>query len=229
MFSNVRLVAAIAFALSGSYALADDDTKPSDPNPPANVKIDVARGDRWTYEYRDDLTDELKTITQYAVTDATDSEIDTRARVTNATTNSESHSVQVFDPHWRLKDSGVATYRPGLEHVGIPADMQVGKAWSYTFEMSRINPPGNFKFAGKGKVDSWERVSVRNGLSFDAFKIEYTQSAIPVINNRKLEEHVVQWYAPSVNRWVKMIYESRQNGKLLEATSMTLRDYQRHD
>jgi hypothetical protein len=68
MSSIARLAVAVAFALSGGCAaFADDDAKPSDPNPPASVKIEVSRGDRWTYELRDDITDELKTILDVAV------------------------------------------------------------------------------------------------------------------------------------------------------------------
>lgn len=230
MSSIARLTMAAAFAVFGGWAaLADDDAKPSDPNPPASIKIEVARGDRWTYEVRDDITDELKTILDFAVTDVTDSEIDTRVRYTNAATNAETNGVQVFDPHWRLKDNGAATYRPALEDGDIPADIQVGKAWSYSFEMSRINPPGNFRFAGKAKVESWERVTVGNGLAYDAFKIVFTSAVTPVVNNRKWEERIELWYAPAANRYVKQIYESRQNGKLVEATIQTLRDYHRRD
>ena len=88
MSSIARLAMAAVFAVvGGCAALAADDTKPNDPNPPANPKIEVSRGDRWTYELRDDITDELKTILDVAVTDVTDSEIDTRVRFTNASTN----------------------------------------------------------------------------------------------------------------------------------------------
>ena len=230
MSKLARLAMAVAFAVAGGCAaFADDDTKPSDPNPPVNPKIEVSRGDRWTYELRDDITDELKTILDFAVTDVTDSEIDTRVRFTNAMTNAETNGVQVFDPRWRLKDNGVATYRPALEHGGIPADIQVGKTWPYSYEMSRINPPANFKFVGKAKVESWERVAVGNGLAYDAFKIVFNSAVTPVVNNRKFEEHVELWYAPAANRYVKQIYESRQNGKLVEATVQTLRDYRRRD
>jgi hypothetical protein len=230
MSQFTRLAIAAVFVLvGGCAAFADDDAKPSDPNPPVNPKIEVSRGDRWTYELRDDITDELKTILDFAVTDATDSEIDTRVRYTNAATSVETNGVQVFDSHWRLKDNGVATYRPALENGGIPADIQVGKTWTYSFEMSRISPPANFKFAGKAKVESWERVAVGNGLAYDAFKIVYNAAVTPVVNNRKWEERVELWFAPAANRYVKLNYESRQNGKLVEATSQTLRDYRRRD
>jgi hypothetical protein len=223
-----RLACAVFFSVAGGCAaFADDDPKPSDPNPPATTKIEVARGDRWTYEVRDDITDELKSILDFAVTDVADSEIDTRARFTNVATNAESASVQVFDQNWRLKDNGGAIFKPAEDETGIPADVQLGKAWTYGFEMSRISPAAHFKFVGKAKVYAWERVTVANGLAFDAFKIVYNSAVTPVVNNRKWEVHVELWFAPAANRYVKRRYESRQNGKLVEASIETLRDYQR--
>jgi hypothetical protein len=66
-------------------------------------------------------------------------------------------------------------------------------------------------------------------LAYDAFKIEFNTAATPVVNNRKFEEHILQWYAPAANRYVKFVYESRQNGKLLESSVQTLRDYRRRE
>ena len=92
---------------------------------------------------------------------------------------------------------------------------------------TRLSPAAHFKFAGKAKVEFWERVAVGNGLSYDAFKIVFNSAVTPVVNNRKFETHVELWYAPAANRYVKRRYESRQSGKLVEATVETLRDYQR--
>ena len=247
-----RMAFAAALVIAGGAAWAEDATPPKEaapakeaapqdaapakdaakdvaPAPPVNPKIDVARGDRWTYEVRDDITDELKTILDFAVTDVTDAEIDTRARFTNAVTNAETTAVQVFDPRWRLKDNGVNVWRPALEETGIPADIKVGKTWSYSYDSSRVNPPAHFRFAGKAKVLSYEHVAVANGLAFDAFKIVYDFAVTPVVNNRKFEMHVELWYAPEANRYVKRLYESRQNRKLLEASLETLRDYRHRE
>jgi hypothetical protein len=222
--ASAALVVSMAFA-----AGAEDAPKPSDSAPPTSVKVEVARGDRWTYEIHDDITDELRSIADFAVTDATNTEIDTRVRFTNATTNAESTSVQVFDANWRLKDNGVLIYRPALDDTGIPADIQIGKTWTYNYEMSRINPPSHFKFIGKAKVEAWERVALLNGLSYEAFKIDFNETVTPVVNNRKWETHVVLWYAPAANRYVKRVYELRQNGKLSESMVETLRNYSRRD
>ena len=227
-FGRMAMVAVFAFA-GGCAAFAADDTKPNDPTPPANPKIEVARGDRWIYEVRDDITNEIKTINDIAVTDVSDSEIDTRVRFINAATNAETHSVQVYDHDWRLKDNGVFINRPGIEETSIPTEIQVGKTWSYGYEMSRITPPARIKYAGKAKVESWERIASTNGVSYDAFKIVYNSAQTPIVNNRKYETHVELWYAPAINRFVKRVFESRQNGKLSEATVETLRDYRRRE
>ena len=44
-------------------------------------------------------------------------------------------------------------------------------------------------------------------------------------NKHKHETHTVMWYAPSANRLVKRIDEVRDNGKLLDASEQTLREY----
>jgi hypothetical protein len=89
------LCAATLFSLDVS-ARASDDPKPADGPPPASVKVDVARGDQWIYEQRDGLTDELKFVVSYVVTDVSDSEIDSRVRFKNPTANTENTSLQTW-------------------------------------------------------------------------------------------------------------------------------------
>ena len=230
MSRRVKLAMVVLFlAAGGCTAVAADDTKPTDPNPPTTIKIDVARGDRWTYEVRDGLTDELRHVFEYAVTDVSDSEIDARLRILNPVTNAETVSLVVFDRNWRRKETAAERFRPADEETGVPSDIQVGKTWQYNFEMSRNNLPSRVKFDGKAKVESWERIDLGNGLAFDAFKITYDASITPVVNNRKWQQRFEQWYAPAVQRYVRLSFESRLNGKLVESTAETLRDYQRRE
>jgi hypothetical protein len=225
-----RLAAAVLFAFaSGCAALADDAAMPNDPNPPVNPKVDVARGDQWTYELRDDISGELKLVVNLAVTDVADSEISARVRYTNVATNGEANAVQVFDRNWRQKDNGLTICRPACPGTGIPDNIAVGQTWAFSFESSKINAPATLMFAGEAKVASWERVTVANGLAFDAFKLVFDSAVTPVVNNQKVEQHDELWYAPAANRYVKRRYETRLNGKLVEATLETLRDYRRRE
>ena len=104
--------------------------------------------------------------------------------------------------------------------------MAVNKSWSYTRKATRLSPPADVKFTGSGKVAAWEEVTLPNGASYDAYRIEFTEAATPVVNNRKLEYKTVEWYAPSVNSYVKRTWEARQNGKLVDETVELLTIYE---
>jgi hypothetical protein len=97
--------------------------------------------------------------------------------------------------------------------------------WSFKFEALRKGSAQTEQYAGVGKVEAWERVTLPNGAAYDAFKIDVTDNRQSGLASRKRESHVVMWFAPAVNRLVKMIDESRDNGKLRHATEQTLRDY----
>jgi hypothetical protein len=80
-----------------------------------------------------------------------------------------------------------------------------------------------------------------SGQSFDAYKIEFHEatsrnagSQIEIVTeatpaNLNVQSSVVEWYAPSVNRYVKRTFEYRQKGKLLTAESETLTKYARRE
>jgi hypothetical protein len=91
--------------------------------------------------------------------------------------------------------------------------------------MSRADPPSDFKYSGDGNVLGWERVTLRSGLAYDAFKIEFKEAMSPLVNGKKTESLVTEWYAPLVNRYVKRLYETRQNSKLLDSGLEYLFDY----
>jgi hypothetical protein len=46
---------------------------------------------------------------------------------------------------------------------------------------------------------------------------------------RKTDTTVVEWYAPSVNRYVKRTYDSRQNGKAFDSYQEVLTNYSRRE
>ena len=103
--------------------------------------------------------------------------------------------------------------------------MAVGKSWTYTRVNSRVTRPQDFKFIGTGKVAAWERITLPSGAAYDAYRIDFTETQTPVANNRKFEHTVVEWFAPSVNRFVQQTWEARQNGKLSDKTLQFLTEY----
>jgi hypothetical protein len=206
-------------------AFADDPPKPASGPEPISVVVSVKAGDSWGYEFRDGITNDLISTVQVTVTQVAEGEIDVRNRVAKVKTNDENSTLIVFDRNWRLKDNGKFKYTPFSDDTGIPDGLAVGKSWTYTRVNSRLTRPQDFKFIGTGKVTAWERITLPSGAVYDAYRIDFTETQTPVVNNRKLEQTVVEWFAPSVNRFVQLTWEARQNGKLSDKTLQFLTEY----
>jgi len=70
-----------------------------------------------------------------------------------------------------------------------------------------------------------ERVDLPNGRTVDALKIEFFER--PSAMRYRFELHVVEWFAPEINRYVRREIESRLAGEVTESTTETLQDYVR--
>ena len=206
-------------------AFADDAPKPASGPEPTSVVVSVKAGDSWDYEFRDGITNDLISTVHVTVTQVAEGEIDVRNRVTKVKTKDENSTLIVFDRNWRLKDNGKFKYTPFNDATGIPDGLAAGKSWTYTKVNSRLTPPQDFKFTGTGKVAAWERITLPSGAAYDAYRIDFTETQTPVVNNRKIEQTVVEWFAPSVNRMVQRTWEARQNGKLADKTLQFLTEY----
>jgi hypothetical protein len=164
----------------------------------------------------------LATVTEIA----SSGEISVRNRVTDAKTQQGSTALITYDRNWRLKEDAAWRNAPPNETTGVPDGLALNKTWNYARKAKRLSPPLEVKFAGSGKVAAWEQVTLPDGASYDAYRIEFTEAVTPVVNNRKFEYRLVEWYAPSVNHFVKRTYESRQNGKLTDQSVELLTSYE---
>ena len=208
---------ALFFLFFCAPAFADDAAKPASSPPPSEVVVHVNPGDTWEFELRDGLTDQLKSTVHQTVTEiAPSGEISLRNRINAAKTQQESTGLITYDRNWRLKEDAAWRNAPPNETTGIPDGLALNKTWNYTRKATRLSPPADFKFAGTGKVVAWEQVTLPDGASYDAYRIEFSEAVTPVVNNRKFEFKFVEWYAPSVNHFVKRAFESRQSGKLID-------------
>jgi hypothetical protein len=211
---------AAALSLVSTAAFAEDSAPAAPDNPP----IKVAVGDSWTYELRDQVTGDATGTIAFEVTKISDAGIETRETVTKKGSDVKSSATEVFDARWRLKDNGKVTFRPYSANTGVPDEIKVGKSWTFKYQAVRKEAPGLRNFAGEGKVESFERLKLPSGASFDAFKID-VKFATTLPNKHKIETHSVMWYAPAANRLVKRTDEVRDNGKVKDATEQTLREY----
>jgi hypothetical protein len=232
--------ATFVLCLGVAHAEAETQTKvesAKDPTPPVIKSVDVKRGDQWGYEYRDELTDETKYTISYVVSDLTDNEIDVRVKSRGA--NGENTTLEIYDRRWRKTEGPRFKFKDNLASTGVPDDPKVGKDWSYDYETHLVDSLAFTKWAGHGEVVAWENVTLPSGKSFDAYKIEFHEATTPhaanqiqivsaaTPSNRRTEVTITEWYAPSVNRYVKRSIETRENGKIMDSTSEVLVSYSR--
>jgi hypothetical protein len=238
---KIAFPALLVISACAAHAQAQTQPDAASTAPPAVKSIDVKKGDQWTYEYRDELTGEIKYTVSYVVSDLTDDEIDVRFKSKATSSNAEITVLETYDRWWRKTEAPKYTFKKSLESTGIPDNLTVGKEWSYDYEAHSVDSPVNFKWAGHGEVVAWEKVTLPSGKAFDAYKIEYHEATTHAASNqiqivsaatpgeRKSETTIVEWYAPSVNRFVKRSYESRQNGKMMDSGSEVLTAYSRRE
>ena len=81
------------------------------------------------------------------------------------------------------------------------------------------------RWIGHGEALGTERVDLPNGRTVDALKIEFFER--PSVARYRFEMHVVEWFAPEINRYVRREIETRQAGEITESTTEILQDYVR--
>jgi hypothetical protein len=183
---------------------------------------DLQLGDHWTYEFRDDITGEIKSTITNTVTDISGSEVSTR--IAQLGTPNSGH--QTFDRFWNMTNSGIWRYTPN-DGTGIRPPLAVAKTWSFKSSDFNSTAGVGWKRSGTAKVVAQESVTTRAG-TFDTFKIE-TSFQIQNVNDPTKKMQVVQqtWYAPAINHWVKRSLTSRAEGRVREKNTVELVEYGR--
>jgi hypothetical protein len=183
---------------------------------------DTQLGDHWTYEFRDDISGDVKSVLTNTVTDLTDSQIG--VRITRA--GNANSGYQTFDRSWNLINSGVSRYAPN-DGTGIRAPLAVGKTWS--FKSNAINGTSGFsgRRSGTSKVTAQENITTPAG-TFDTFRIE-TSIQIQNANDATDKAQVVlqTWYAPAIDHWVKRSFLLRSDSRVREKNTVELVEYGR--
>jgi hypothetical protein len=191
-------------------------------SPAQETMEDVQIGDHWTYEFRDDISGDVKYILTHTVTDLTDSQIG--IRITRAGNGNSGY--QTFDRSWNLINNGVVRYAPN-DGTGIRAPLAVGKTWS--FKSTDINSTSGFsgRRSGTSKVTMQQSITTPAG-TFDTFKIE-TSLQVQNANNPtdKAQVAIETWYAPAIDHWVKHSFVSRSNSRVREKNTVELIEYGR--
>jgi hypothetical protein len=220
-------VATFGLLLSTSVLLAQTPSPTPAPAtteaPPLQEKMeDPQVGDHWTYEFRDNISGDVKSTFTHTVTDVSSSEIGIRIN-TLGTSNT---GYQTFDPSWNLTVSGVWRYSPN-DGTGIRAPLAAGKTWS--FKSNDLNSTAGYsgKRSGTSKVIAQESVTTPAG-TFDTFKMETSFQVQNANDPTKKAQAVTQtWYAPAIDHWVKRSFVSRSDGRVRTSNTVELVEYGR--
>jgi hypothetical protein len=219
--------------LIATTGLLSAQTKPPESPPaaaspsaePANspeAMEEAQTGDHWTYEFRDDVTGDVKSTLANTVTDVSDSEINVRVvRLGNSNSG-----YQTFDRSWNLIDNGDWRYKPN-DGSGIRMPLTVGKTWSFKSTDLNSTAGVSWKRSGTSKVVAQESVKTPAG-TFDTFKIE-TSLQIQNANDptKKIQALQQTWYAPAINHWVKRSFVSRSDARVRDKNTIELVEFGR--
>jgi hypothetical protein len=229
----LRLATLAAISLLATVSLLSAQTAPNESalsasspavEAPSTVEPmeDAQTGDHWTYEFRDEITGEVKSTITNTVTDVSTAEIGLRL----ATLGNPGTGFQTFDRSWNLTNNGIWRYTPN-DGTGIRPPLEAGKTWSFKSTDLNSTAGVSWERSGTSKVIAQESVTTRAG-TFDTFKIETTIQAQNANDPTKKVQVVQQtWYAPVINHWVKRTAVSRSDGRVREKNTTELVEYGR--
>jgi hypothetical protein len=182
----------------------------------------VAAGDHWTYEVKDEISGSVKFTRTDLVTDVTQKDIAVRVDFANTGRTNN----LLYDHSWNLLRSGFYKYSPD-DGTGFKLPLTVGAQWKFSGDVLNSSNGRTFKRTVNSKVTSQESITTKAG-TFETFIIETKFTGKPVQDITTLNETSVRtWFSPDINHWVKRSYAYRQNGHLMENNTFELTEYGR--
>jgi hypothetical protein len=192
------------------------------PNSAAAPMVDPQVGDHWTFEFRDDITGELKSTFTHTITDVSATDISIR----NAVVGNPNFGYINYDRSWNRTSNDSFRFTPN-DGGGIRSPLAVGKSWSVRANDSNPTTGAGWKRTVTAKVVAQESVTTRAG-TFDTFKLEMTFELQNTKDPTKKSQEIAQsWYAPAIDHWVKQSSVTRSDGHVRSKSSTELIEYGR--
>lgn len=209
----MRILSFVTAIILGSWTLLAAAQEAPQPN----IKV----GDRWTYQYLDKMTGEIKGSITLTVFEVTDTEIHQKAQ---GKMKAPINRVEFLDRQLNWIDNGFTQWKPNTGSFLFP--LTVGKEWTQQYEAVAISNESKTRHNAAAKVVAYEKVKVPAG-EFDAFKIEYTIRNISTSDAERADSITkgVRWYSPSVKQVVKQESEAIMGGRTREKTEVVLTEF----
>jgi hypothetical protein len=185
---------------------------------------DLAVGDHWTYDVKDEIAGTIVLTRKFVVTDISGDQIATRVDVVN---REQSGSI-VYDGHWNILRDGANRYSPN-SGTGIQSPLKLNAEWKTTADEVNGNNGNVWKIAVSSRVTGQESVTTKAG-TFDTFTIETTQAVRSTKNPSGSAQIMIRtWFSPEVNHWVRRNFLRRVGGLIVSNETIELVEYGRKD
>jgi len=209
----------------GASPAAGQPAKPGQPVNMAPVKMaEVAVGDHWTYEVRDEITGAVVRTQKVIVTDISGSQVATRLDVTETGRSGS----MVFDKSWNVLRDGPNRYSPN-SGTGVQSPLKRDAQWKIMADEVNGNNGNVWKIAVNSRVTGQESVTTKAG-TFQTYTIETTQAVRstkdPTANT---QVSIRTWFSPAVNHWVRLTIVRRERGLTVRNETVELIEYGRKE
>jgi hypothetical protein len=220
LIAVVRTVSANAGDMSVVH-LAEDDLVP--PGAMQIVSIgQVAVGDYWTYELKDEFSGAVIQRRKVIVTEVSNSEIATRLHDTKT---GQSRGI-VYDRSWNIVHDWPNRYSPN-SGTGFQLPLKLNAQWEASVDEVNRNTGEIWEISVDSRVTSQENVTTKAG-TFATYRIETTQIVRHLQNpTEKSEISTRTWFCPDINHWVRRNFVRRENGLVSRNQTFELIDYGR--
>jgi len=176
-------------------------------------------GDVWKYNRMDGFTNEVLHEYVRRVVAVSDSEITIRQE----TKGQEGVVIIAYDPFWNVIDDGSFKYEPSNGINSFPAI--IGKVMKKEYRVKNLKTGSFAACRVSGQYVGWEKVTVPAG-TFNALRledeIECRGTDAEAAINRTAHK---SWYAPVVNRLVRMEEQTTRDGRIRNKQAAELVGY----
>jgi hypothetical protein len=214
-----RPLVGLIFLLGVTPAFAEEPA----PNPAVAATANpqqVAPGDHWTYEVKDEISGAIKWTRTDLVTDVSTNQITVRFDIAGTGRS----GVIVYDRSWNIVRDGPFKYSPN-DGTGDQFPLTPGAQWKFAIDVINSNNGLTFRRVGNSRVTGQESIKTGAG-TFDAFVIETNYTGKNVQDPTLINETSGRtWFSPDVNHWVKRNIVLRRNGNVIENNTIELTDY----
>jgi hypothetical protein len=185
---------------------------------------EVALGDYWTYELKDEISGVIIQVRKVTVTEVSDREIATRLEDMKS---GQSRSI-VYDRSWNIVHDWPNRYSPN-SGTGFRFPLTLNDEWAASVDEVDRNTGDTWKIRVYSRVTGQENVTTKAG-TFATYKVETTQAVQDLQNPTENSEISTRtWFSPDVNHWARRNFVRQEEGLVVRHQTFELIEYGRKD